>query len=509
MKNITKYIYAGLTLMTLGLFSCNQQLDGPYPRASLIPSVALSDSSGHIGLLMSSYRRLHEFGYYGQTMLLAPEALADNAVIFRNTNRYISEFANTAGAHVDIWDDVYRITNDCNYLLEELNDQSSAIQLGSQWLRNRLTAEALFVRSLVYHDLCKIYGYEPGKEKGGWNKTVVFRLKATKNFTDIGTPTRATNTEIYTQIEADLIKAVSLFDAISATSTYKIIPQNFRANASSARALLARVQLYMGKNAEAAATADATIAGAPASATLGGAVLATPAQYATSATVNLFANTTNATLESLFELSIQTTDWSTVDGANNGMCSLTTDLVTNGQFIIGASQSLVDELNAEAGDVRQRLIVDKGISPTGFKQWMVSKWRGDKSIAVGGLENIPVIRMSEMYLISAEGKARSGNLAGAITTLNTFRAARGLGTINAASTSAQVLDAILKENRKEFFFEGHRFFDLKRYQLGITKVNNPDGSANPGLNADDYRFLARVPTNEIQLNPNLVQNPGY
>jgi hypothetical protein len=50
---------------------------------------------------------------------------------------------------------------------------------------------------------------------------------------------------------------------------------------------------------------------------------------------------------------------------------------------------------------------------------------------------------------------------------------------------------------------------LKRYGLGVTKVNNPDNSPNPGLSPDDYRFLARIPIDEINYNPNLVQNPGY
>lgn len=46
-------------------------------------------------------------------------------------------------------------------------------------------------------------------------------------------------------------------------------------------------------------------------------------------------------------------------------------------------------------------------------------------------------------------------------------------------------------------FEGHRFYDLKRNGLSIVKTN-------PAVNmpATDYRLLPRIPTSEVDGNPN-------
>jgi hypothetical protein len=56
----------------------------------------------------------------------------------------------------------------------------------------------------------------------------------------------------------------------------------------------------------------------------------------------------------------------------------------------------------------------------------------------------------------------------------------------------------------EFAFEGHRFYDLKRYGSTINKIN-------PVVNlpATDFRLLPRIPQSEVDGNPNMVQNFGY
>ena len=69
---------------------------------------------------------------------------------------------------------------------------------------------------------------------------------------------------------------------------------------------------------------------------------------------------------------------------------------------------------------------------------------------------------------------------------------------------------------EELSFEGHRFFDLKRLGLPVTRSNNGDiidGSGTPPevltLPAGDFRFQFPIPTAETQANPNFEQNPGY
>lgn len=77
---------------------------------------------------------------------------------------------------------------------------------------------------------------------------------------------------------------------------------------------------------------------------------------------------------------------------------------------------------------------------------------------------IPIIRNEELILLRAEANIGLGNLATALTDLNFVRqAAGGLPAIaGLASTDAAIM-ALLYERRYWLLFEGHRWFDVRRY----------------------------------------------
>jgi hypothetical protein len=62
----------------------------------------------------------------------------------------------------------------------------------------------------------------------------------------------------------------------------------------------------------------------------------------------------------------------------------------------------------------------------------------------------------------------------------------------------------LDERIRELALEGHRFFDLKRLQRDIR---NPDGSIK--MFSDSYRILPQIGSGLRNVNPELVENPGY
>ena len=410
-------------------------------------------------------------------MYVAPDALADNLVIINRTGRYEQEVLNAIGFHVDIWvpgnqfvNNPYAIINDCNYIIADIDKLTA-----STALKNRIKGEALFLRSLALHDLLRVYSYEPGKAVNGWNKGVVLRTTPTKGFGDASSQPRATVDACYAQLELDLKEAITLLAPLTNVS----FP--YRVNAAAARALLARVYLYAGKYADAATQADAALASTTA-------VLTTPANYVTS-----FNTSPNP--ESLLELEIRSVDWSTVDGVNNSLHSMTNNLISGSQFVVGASPDLLGAY--EGGDVRRNLWIDAGGG-----RFRTSKWNGEKG---NYLENIPLIRYSEVLLTAAEAKARSGNEDGARTNINTLRTNRGLTTIDNTVTGTALTNLILNERRIELVLEGHRFFDLKRLGRDITK---PAPSAP--LPYTDFKVIARIPTTEINLsNGILEQNPSY
>lgn len=106
--------------------------------------------------------------------------------------------------------------------------------------------------------------------------------------------------------------------------------------------------------------------------------------------------------------------------------------------------------------------------------------------------------MPELYLILAESYLEEGDSALALGYLNTLRNARGLDDYQGADLAKEILD----ERRRELAFEGFRFTDLKRLQLGFTR---PDGSS---LSVNDPRFALPIPQLEIDRS-GLEQNTGY
>lgn len=475
MKNYIKIIALG---SVLSLASCSDLLETE-PRQSLTPQTALSDINGYESVLAAAYGGARGFGNYGQTLMIAPEIMADNLRIIANTGRYIGQEVNADRAHIGLWGN-YGSINQTNIVIAGIDEID-----GDAARKNRIKGEALFLRSLYYFDMAKVYGYEPGKEVNGWNNSVIIRTTPTLGFSDADFKARSTNRQVYDLIEADLNTAIGLLP-VAAKGTAGI----YRVTKGAAEALLARVYLYDSKFPEAAAMASQAMA------TFGlandGTGLATPANY-----VSGFSTYPNP--ESLFEVEIRSVDWSTVDGVNNSMCTLTANVFSSAQFIVTASNELL--ATYETGDIRRDTWTETTRSGASGTVYRSNKWLGTKG---DFLENLPIIRAAELYLIRAEARFRTNDAAGARSDLNALRTNRGLAAVDAGLSGDALFNQIMTERRLEFAVEGHRWFDLKRNGLTITKQGD-----NEPVPYSDYRLLAPLPQDQIQLNELLVDNPGY
>ncbi len=148
----------------------------------------------------------------------------------------------------------------------------------------------------------------------------------------------------------------------------------------------------------------------------------------------------------------------------------------------------------------------------------------DRGNARATSHNMSMIRYAEVLLIAAEAAVEIGRADEATTYINQVRArARaggdtetGAGTPVSVPPSAVPADLtgpatvadVLEERRLELAFEGIRWFDIVRRQLG-AEVFGPNGleGAKPAFTPDDY--LLPLPEDELERNPNLTQNPGY
>lgn len=128
--------------------------------------------------------------------------------------------------------------------------------------------------------------------------------------------------------------------------------------------------------------------------------------------------------------------------------------------------------------------------------------------------DIKVFRTAEMYLIRAEARAELGTISGANSAesdLNALRAARidNYTNISLASLNS-ALDEILNERFKELALEGHRFWDLKRRERPVERLESDAPAAGARtLPANNFRFVLPIPRWEMESNPLMVQNEGY
>jgi len=130
--------------------------------------------------------------------------------------------------------------------------------------------------------------------------------------------------------------------------------------------------------------------------------------------------------------------------------------------------------------------------------------------------DMPLFRLSEMYLIYAEATIRGGaggDAAKALTYVNLIRtrAYGGSTAGNLNSTTDLTLQFILDERGREFFWEGFRRTDLIRFGLftSSTYVWPWKGGVAGGTGVGDFRNLMPIPESDLSANPNLHQNPGY
>jgi len=113
----------------------------------------------------------------------------------------------------------------------------------------------------------------------------------------------------------------------------------------------------------------------------------------------------------------------------------------------------------------------------------------------------PIFRYSDILLMKAEAILRGGTATAGHTPLSLVNMVRNNRTTSPAWTSV-TLDDLYAERAREFTWECWRRNDMIRF----GKYENAYGFKS---NADTYRRIFPIPTQAMNTNPKLVQNPGY
>lgn len=126
----------------------------------------------------------------------------------------------------------------------------------------------------------------------------------------------------------------------------------------------------------------------------------------------------------------------------------------------------------------------------------------------------PMFRLADAYLMYAEAVLRNGtggNVGTALDLVNDLRE-RAYGDASGnISANELTLDFLLSERARELYWEGHRRGDLIRFNkyTGSEYVWSWKGGAIDGTSFDDYLKIFPIPFSDLNVNPNLKQNPGY
>lgn len=148
--------------------------------------------------------------------------------------------------------------------------------------------------------------------------------------------------------------------------------------------------------------------------------------------------------------------------------------------------------------------------------------------------NIPLIRYAEVLLTYAEAKIELDQIDNSVyTAIDEVRLRAGLPAVDRSkyATQAEMRELVRRERRVELAMEGLRFYDIQRWQIGDQVMTGPIyGSrlatvdmvsgkvtfTTPDHILNENRvfspaknYLWPIPQREIDINPNLSQNPNY
>jgi len=343
-------------------------------------------------------------------------------------------------------------------------------------LKRQLLGEARFIRAFCYFYLVNMFGDVP----------LVLDLDYKVN----ALLPRAPVAQVYQQVISDLQAAQELLNvyylqgdaltAYPAGSEERVRPTQWAATA-----LLARVYLYTGDYVNAATEASKVI---------------------DHSTLYNLGPLDQSFLKNNPEAIWQLQPVRNEAGSNTGegrLFVLPAGGPNNSEHPVYLSQQVVHSF--ETGDQRKTNWVDSVIAD-GHTYYYPYKYKIG-NVAAPTQEYPTILRLAEQYLIRAEARAAQNDIAGAQNDLNIIRSRAGLPHTT-ASDKTTLLNAILQERRVELFTEwGHRWFDLKR--IGQLDAVMQAVSPLKGSSWKPYQALYPIPQEDLNRDPNLVQNPGY
>lgn len=354
----------------------------------------------------------------------------------------------------DYWIDNYNLIYRANTVLANLENVSDAEA------KKQFEGEAKFARGLSHFNLVRAFGDVP----------VIDRIV---NYNDEEYFSRDPQNEVYALIESDLLTAIENLPNRSGI-------EEGRATKGAARAILAKAYLTIKEYSKAREVLEDLMA---------------------SGDYDLLDNYNNIFYQELNReviFAIQYVENDARDSqefsyrfTNSGLNYPTDDLM-----------ALVDSVE----DLRYFTLFHYNLTAGAEPDWETGKYQpATRSSRMGN--DWVLIRYGDVLLMHAEAimaGAASTTDASALESFNKIRIRAGLDTV-----SELTKEMLLTERRIELCFENQRLYDLIRFGVAEEVMQAFSLTPEPGFEFKATALLLPIPRREINLYPDLQQNPGY
>ncbi len=398
-------------------------------------------------------------------------------------NTYLNRLNSSHG--YSNWDEIYTTINNCNLILK----YTPGIKFVNENNKNKVLANAYFVRAFCYYWIARIWGDAPILLNG---------FESDKQ--DDLYPVRQPAKDVYAQVAADIDEALSRMPAT-------VTDRNLASKAS-INMLKADYYLWMAKTRNGGPTALQSAKTAVSE------VLASTSHSLLSDYASIFKNELNQEIifawsyikdeytggyPSDYLVPAQYTSAATIEnpvkvGSHQQWC-----------FFTSAYKSFLSSVPSDKRTIVSFQTFYDAPKKETF-QWInkfAGKWENGTRIFDS---DIIVYRYADAILFNAEIENALGNTAVAISELNRVaKRAYGVDNFYASSlTQVEVNSKILDERMKEFAAEGKLWWDFIRLGEVFNKVPSLTGRQN-----ETNVLLWPVNAASINSNPNIVQTPGF
>lgn len=467
-----------ISIVTLLLGSCSSLLQED-PMDTLVSSNFYQTPSDAVAAMNAVYSRLNK-GLYNRNFYIYTDEFTDDGTAGVGVNnafiRAIDNFTHgPVNDRIELaWQEQYDGINRANEVIEKV----PLINMEPA-LRDRIVGEAKFVRALLYFNLVRLFGAVP----------LVLSPTASTGGLDVE---QASVEAIYTQIKSDLSQAETVLPLKYADGDLG------RATKGAASGMLARVHLTLKEWGPAAQKCQE--------------IIDSKAYELWDDYAKIFQVGTENQKEAIFSVQFA----SNISNGNTMMIlSMPRGKVAGltGNEADVPTEDLVKSY--EPGDRRKEVTIRNSLDVAGktysftscfFKYYDPAAFSSSNDSGI----NYPVLRYADILLMLAEAlNEQSGPTAKAYELVNQVRKRARNGKADVLSDLAGLSketfrDALFRERRAEFAFEGIRWFDLVRTGKMVEVMK-----AHGKTNVQPFHALLPIPQREMDTNKQLKQNPGY